>query len=60
MVICGHKADRKKTFWESTELRNDFEHDFPNQAYLNFTNLKLKKNATVLKTMVLNAMKNVC
>ena len=34
MVICGHKADRKKTFWESTELRNDLNLDFPNQAYL--------------------------
>ena len=37
MVIYGHKADRKKTFWESTELRNDFNHDFPNQAYLKFS-----------------------
>ena len=42
MVICGHKADSKKIFWESTELRNDFNHDFPNQAY-DFKIVHLKK-----------------
>ena len=43
MVICGHKADRKKIFLESNELRNDFKDDFPNQAYLKFS-LFQKKN----------------
>ena len=36
MVICGHKVDRKKTFWELIELRNDLNHDFHNQAHLKF------------------------
>ena len=34
--IWGHKAVHKKTFWESMKLRNDINHEFPNQAYLKF------------------------
>ena len=47
-MICGHKVDRKKTFWELTELRNDLNHDFPNQAHLIFMIILEKKWARCL------------
>ena len=53
MVICGHKVDRKKTFCELTELRNDLNHDFPNQEHLKFVYFLLSKKKDFTSHLIL-------